>query len=77
MSFVATALGGLLGRGLFGLFAKKKKGPIQPQAVTRDDAVAEAARDRELAQRRGARADYAAGGSGEPIGGFGRFVPGS
>jgi hypothetical protein len=71
--------GGLLGSALFGLLGKKKKKPdvIQPKPVTRDDAAEEAAREKELARRRGARADYEAGGSAGGPGGFGRFVPGS
>lgn len=82
MSFVKNLAsdllrGGLLGIGLGALLGKKKKGPIQPQQVTRDDAATEAARDQELARRRGAYADYTAGGGGEPIGGIGRFVAGS
>ena len=79
MSFVAKIAGGLLGNALFGLIGKKKKQPdvIQPKAVTRDDAAEQAARERELAHRRGARADYDAGGGGSGPGGFGRFVPGS
>lgn len=77
MSFVTKAIGGLLGAGLAGLFGKKPKKLIQPQQVTRDEAALEAARDDELARRRGARADREAGGGGEPVGGVGRFIVGS
>lgn len=79
MSFLKTVVGGLLGSSLFGLLGKKKKDPevIQPKAVTRDDAAEQAARERELSKRRGASADYNAGGGGAGPGGFGRFVAGS
>ena len=81
MSFIPKLLGGgLLGLALGGLFGKKKKPDIiQPRSVTRDDAAGEAARDQELARRRGAAADRSAGAGASMGGGagIGSFVVGS
>lgn len=84
MSFIKRAVkgvfgGGLLGLGLNALFGggKKKQPAALPKPATRDDAVVLAERDAELARRRGASADRVTGASGEPSGGFGRFIVGS
>ncbi len=78
---VGKAIGSFLGGGLLGLgvnlFSKKKKQPLLPRPATRDDAAIEAARDKELAARRGAAADRIVGASGEPAGGLGRLIVGS
>lgn len=73
---VGSVFGGLLGKSLFSLF-KKPKTALLPKPVTRDDAREQAAREDELRKRRGAAADRDAGGGGEPVGGLGRFIPGS
>lgn len=80
MSFLGGAarlIGGLLGGGLLGLFGKKQKPLALPKPATRDDAVLEAERDKELAARRGASANRSAGAGGEPAGGLGRLIVGS
>lgn len=83
MSFVKKAVkglfgGGLLGLGINALFGGKKKQQLAlPRPATRDDAAELAARDAELARRRGAGADRIPGASGEPTGGLGRLIMGS
>lgn len=81
MGFVTKALkgglGGLLGLGIGSLLGKKKRQVVQPGAVTRDEAQLQADRERDLARRRGARADREDGGGGEPLGGLGRLIVGS
>lgn len=76
---IGKALLGPLGGGLLGLVTggKKKQTPALPRPATRDDAAMLAERDAELARRRGAAADRITGASGEPAGGFGRFITGS
>ena len=79
MSFMKKVLpfaGGLLGAGVASLFGAGKKAPALPRPATRDDAAMIAARDAELARRRGARADRIPGASGEPAGGLGRMITG-
>lgn len=82
MSFVkkiGKSLLGPLGRGVLGLLGGgKSKQPLAlPRPATRDDAALLAERDAELARRRGSSADRIPGASGEPTGGFGRFIVGS
>jgi hypothetical protein len=78
MSFVKKALTGLLGGSILGLFKGSKRKPIAlPRPATRDDAAIEAAREQELARRRGAQFDRIPGASGEPVGGLGRMIIGS
>lgn len=81
MAFLAPAgklLGGVLGLGLGGLFGRKKR-PALPKPATRDDAANEAAREQDLARRRGASADRIVGsvGGASSAGGIGRLIPGS
>lgn len=69
--------GGLLGgQAIKALAGGKKQTVAQPGPATRDDAALAAARDAELARRRGAAADRVSTGS-EPVGGLGRLVLGS
>lgn len=81
LPFLTKALpwlaGGLLGgQAIKALTGGKKQTVVQPGPATRDDAAIEAARDMELARRRGATADRVSRGS-EPVGGLGRLVAGS
>lgn len=82
MQFLAPALpwlaGGLLGGAAIKELTRKPKQTVaQPGPATRDDAALLAARDMELARRRGAAADRRVSGSGEPVGGLGRLIVGS
>lgn len=81
MQFLAPALpwlaGGILGGAAIKELTKKKPVVAQPGPATRDDAAGLAARDAELARRRGASADRRVTGSGEPVGGLGRLIVGS
>jgi hypothetical protein len=79
MAFAVKTLRGVLGQGLFGLFGKKKKAetPGQLRPATRDDAMVEAERDKELSRRRGASADRIVGSGASSAGGLGRMISGS
>lgn len=80
MAFLAPALpwlaGGLVGGAAIKSLTAKKPQVAQPGPATRDDAAIVAARDAELARRRGAKADRISTSS-EPVGGLGRLIPGS
>jgi hypothetical protein len=74
--------GGLVGMGVRALTKKKKDDPAEGplsmmKPATRDDALIEAERERELARRRGASADRIVSGGGLPAGGLGRLIVGS
>lgn len=84
MGFLASAagslLGGVFGKTLFKAILGKKKAKqeqLAPSRVTRDQAQIDAEREKEIARRRGARADRTTGSGGEPAGGLGSMVVGS
>lgn len=61
MQYAPYAVGGLLGGTLLKALFKKPKATPQPAPPTRDDARDKAARELELAKRRGGAADIVTG----------------